>query len=378
MQANPGELVRAIDFSCSAGQIDSEYAKIDHQHDLSSGLMYKLSRNMDSNMVDNPEFILSKRLFPTGLGGFPVDRWNHGAAGTAVGNMANSTSVIPDALDITHAGSITITTADASIAAGDYYQLVQAIEGYIFAVAKFGTTKPRDIVVSFWVRAAVAGTYCFSIRNSAATRSFVREYTVDTANTWKLITFKIPGDNTGTWLTNTSAGAVLTWALSCGSTFQTTAGAWAAGNFIGSSNQTNLTATIGNTFYITGVKVELDNYTPYQKRNLIVEDINCKRYLQVYNDPPLRGVVSSATNISRAAMVLPVEMRATPTVTTAGTGSNVFDGSVTPLITAIPGQYNTTKSIELDLTAGAGGLTVGRAACIYYVGNTTWYVSAEI
>jgi len=44
--------------------------------------------------------------------------------------------------------------------------------------------------------------------------------------------------------------------LFCGSTFQTTAGAWQTGNFSATSSQVNCLDTIGNIFAITGVQLE--------------------------------------------------------------------------------------------------------------------------
>lgn len=379
MQANSGDLIRSVEFQPMAGNIDNEFARVDHVHDLSKDLLYKLSRNTDSNLIDNPEFIFSQRSWPAGLGVYAADRWRANGSGAVAATLSQTTSVIPSGTNITYSGSVTITTVDSSIAAGDYLDLDQGIEGTIFNEAKFGTASAQDLVLSFWARSSVAGTFAVALRNNTGLRSYVDTFTLE-ASTWKLVVFRIPGCKDGTWVTNAGLSALVSFVLVAGTTYQTTAKTWAAGNYLGTSALTNtFSNTLSNVFYVTGVKLEIGNYTPYQRKPFQQDYLNCQRYLQVYVDPPLRGVVASGTALVRCGMVLPVEMRAAPVASYAGSPL-AYDGAFGGAVTAIANQYNTTKSVELDLTAGGGGFTLGRACVIYLsgAGAANWYLSAEI
>ena len=85
---------------------------------------------------------------------------------------------------------IDCTTADASVAAGDWASLIQNVEGFNWAQLNYGRSDAKTITVSFWIKSTKTGTYSFAIRNSAADRHYVAEYTVSTTNTWEKKSFK--------------------------------------------------------------------------------------------------------------------------------------------------------------------------------------------
>jgi hypothetical protein len=153
-----------------------------------------------------------------------------------------------------------VQIADASIVADDYYYIEQNIEGQMFADARFGTASARQIVIRFGVRSSLAGTFGVRLTNSAANRSYVTTFTVagGEINTDLLRTFVIPGDTTGTWLTDTGRGVTMNITLAAGTTFQTTAGSWQAGNFLTTSAQTNFMGTAGATFELFDVGLYVD------------------------------------------------------------------------------------------------------------------------
>jgi hypothetical protein len=376
MDIRPGEVVRGIAFQKSAGFLDGEFAKVDHVHDIEPETLNLLTSSTDTNLIDNPEFRLSQRTLPiTGVNQFGFDRWIINVNGAAVLSHAVATNLPTGA----QTGAIyTVTTVDATIAAAEYTFLSQGVEGYVAAPALFGSSSAKNLTLSFWAKASLAGTYCVALRNSAANRSYVKEYTL-TAATWTKITLTIPGCTDGTWETYTNAGFFLTWALSSGTTFQTLPDAWTTGNFLATSNQVNLTATLSNYFSLTQVQLTIGNIEPpFKSKNHIDDLTKCKRYFQLYTDPPLRGVVAAATTANRMGMVFPVEFRGTPTVSYTGT-PNIYDGTTANPVTSIAANYLNSRSAEHDLNVGAGGLTVGRAAVLYRnSGSSTWYYSAEI
>ena len=88
--------------------------------------------------------------------GFPVDRF-YVAANVSGVISAQRSSTAPQGF--TNSTSLTVTTARASIAAGDVYGYRQIIEGYNTADLGWGTANAQSVTLSFWVRSSITGTY---------------------------------------------------------------------------------------------------------------------------------------------------------------------------------------------------------------------------
>jgi hypothetical protein len=89
---------------------------------------------------------------------------------------------------------LTVTSADAAIAAGDYYAFIQRIEGTNIRGLDYGLSTAKTVTVSFWVRSSVTGNYSFALTNAAGSRGFPAQYTINVANTWEFKTITIPGE----------------------------------------------------------------------------------------------------------------------------------------------------------------------------------------
>jgi hypothetical protein len=191
---------------------------------------------------------------------YSVDQWIAGLSVTPGGTLR-----VQQVASATPGGSPfrlrhTAQAADASIAAGDLYFIQQSIEGQMVADARFGTASARQIVIRFGVRSSLAGTFGVRLTNSAANRSYVTTITIagGEINTDLVRTIVIPGDTSGTWLTDTGIGFDLRITLAAGTTFQTTAGSWQAGNFYTTSSQTNFMGTASATFELFDVGLYVD------------------------------------------------------------------------------------------------------------------------
>jgi hypothetical protein len=296
---------------------------------------------------------------------YPVDRFFCSASGGGVYSTQQS-STVPTGFN----NSIinTVTTADSSIAAGDVYYMAQAIEGFNLSDLAWGTADAQTVTLSFWVRSSITGTFSGSIRNSAANRAYVFTYTINAANTWEKETITIAGDTSGTWETTTSAGAFIAWDLGSGTNFNGTASSWTAGNYLRASSATNWIATNGATFYITGVQLEIGSTaTPFERRLYNQELANCQRYCYVGTGANcfVAGAAATSTNIY-IKYVLPIPMRATPTLSFVSSGANqlvmsdqyVADfGATSPTIITAPNISDINGRVYLG---GFSGLTVGR------------------
>lgn len=262
-------------------------------------------------------------------GTYSADRWQWAQSGAGVVTLNRSTNVPTVAqagVLFNYSLEVDVTTADASIAAGDYYALLYRMEG--------GTWRhfaQRQITVSFWVMSSKTGVHCLALRNSGSDRSYVAEYTVNVASTWEYKQLTIlASPSAGTWNYQTGIGLSLIFTLAAGSTFQTTAGAWQTGNYLGTSSQVNVLDSTANFFRLTAVKMELGPVaTPLDVLSGDVEYLRCQRYYQksfLYATAPAQNAGSNTgeyifpspvgASTAFANITVPtLPMRAAPTVT---------------------------------------------------------------
>ncbi|MCX8016417.1 MAG: hypothetical protein N2690_00745, partial [Rhodocyclaceae bacterium] len=212
---------------------------------------------------------------------YTADRWvveRNDAAAVNVTQAADAPTAEQAGVFTRHSIRATVTTADTSISAGKYYFLTQRIEGLNAAPFGFGQSGTRHVTLSFWVKATKTGTYCVSFRNGATNRSYVAEYTVSASNTWERKTITIPVDTAGTWLYDNGIGLRVDFIMAAGSTFQTAPNAWAAGNFLATSNQVNALDAVNNIFALALVQLEAgQTATPFETRSAQQELALCQR-----------------------------------------------------------------------------------------------------
>ena len=225
---------------------------------------------------------------------------------------------MPDSFQ--NSAKLSITTADSSIAAGDAWELTQHIEGYNVADLLFGTSSAKSVTLSFSVNCTSTGTFCVvllgSSDGSTLDRSYVAEYTINTANTWEEKTITVPGDTGGTWHTGNGKGLSVRFGLTAGTTYQKAAGSWGAGNMIGSSNQTQLLSTANSEWYVTGVQLEVGNTaTPFEHRSYGDQLARCERYYQKSSPRYMAGQFLISNEICSQFVPFKPEMRATPSPT---------------------------------------------------------------
>jgi len=281
---------------------------------------------------------------------YTIDRFLWGRNGAMVVTITQSTDVPNDTFQSSY--KVDVTTADASIAAGEYAIIVQRIEGYNL----------RDLIgqtftLSFWVKSPKTGTHCVSFRNSGGNRSYVLEYTVSAANTWEYKTLTVTGGliTAGTWNWTNGIGLNVFFTLATGSTFQTTAGAWQTGNFIGTSSQVNCMDSTANDFFLTGVQLEIGPVaTPFERRPIGTEFALCQRYFQQFEFKNYGYGLSAMGHQSICAfMPWATHFRAAPTGTLSSlTLTNLNAGTV-----AIDAIFN-SGFLMRGTPSGSSGYTV--------------------
>jgi hypothetical protein len=253
---------------------------------------------------------------------FPLDRWKAFRNGGAATFTSQRSTVAP--ANATNSLLYTVGTG-AAPGASDYSGLSHTIEGFNIADLGWGTASAKPVTMSFKVRSSVTGSFGVSFRNSASNRSYIASFTIAAANTWETKTITVPGDTTGTWLTDNGAGLVVLFDLGVGSTFSDTAGSWLAANKFGLTGGTKLIATSGATFHVTEVQLEAGSVaTPFERRPFGTELQLCCRYFwktpasTTYAVPSNNATVTSGYFFGQS-FSLPVQMRAAPTGTKFGT-----------------------------------------------------------
>jgi hypothetical protein len=254
---------------------------------------------------------------------FPLDRWKAFRNGGAATFTSQRSTVAP--ANATNSLLYTVGTG-AAPGASDYSGLSQTIEGFNIADLGWGTASAKPVTMSFKVRSSVTGSFGLSLRNSANNRSYIASFTIAAANTWETKTITVPGDTTGTWLTDNGAGLVVLFDLGVGSTFSDTAGSWLAANKFGLTGGTKLIATSGATFHVTEVQLEAGSVaTPFERRPF--ELALCMRYYQNLNNW-FEYATGATGNANAPITMFSVPMRASPTITniSVAAANNTFTG----------------------------------------------------
>jgi hypothetical protein len=258
---------------------------------------------------------------------------------------------------------VTVTGADASLAAAQFAAVYQKIEGTNCADLDFGLSTAKTVTVSFRVRSSLTGTFSGSLRNSAQNRAYPFTYTISAANTWETKTVTIAGDTSGTWLTTTGIGITLTFSLGCGSNRLGTAGAWAASDLWGATGETPLIGTNGATWDITGVQLEAGSVrTEYERRAYDDEMRRCQRYYEICTTQTHAMVLTAATTTMYLPYIFKVTKRSAPTIVTPSSTNAAYSfslGTITP--TTWSGENATTESFRIAIghASGVGGVLTG-------------------
>jgi len=296
---------------------------------------------------------------------YTLDRWQCFLSGGGAYSV-QQTSTAPSGF--VNSLLVTTTTADASIAAGDYYILTHKIEGNNVADLNWGSANAKTVTLSFWVRSSLTGTFSGSLQNSANNRSYPFSYTISSANTFEYKTVTITGDTRGSWYTNNNLeGIRIIFGLGVGSSVSGTAGAWASATYLSATGATSVVGTNGATFYITGVQLEKGSTaTSFDYRPYGTELALCQRYYEkvsnTSNNAFCTGMATQST-VFRGFLGFQVEKRATPSVGYSSANSFLIQGNntnYTPTATGTVGYG--TKGVYTQF--GTTGMTQGHALCL--------------
>ena len=351
------------------------------------------------NLIINGAMTVNQRgisaLALDGANQYTVDRWRVQEASSAGVIQVNQSSTVPAGAGFASSLHVDVTTADSSLAAGDYVLIYQSIEAQNLQHLAYGNAAAKSLTLSFWVRSPKSGTHAVGIYQSDGSRHYIREYTVTSADTWQHITVTFPGDASGTINNDAGGGLDVYFGLATGSTYQNTADTWAAAQDWSTSSAVNCVDDAANNFYLTGVQLEVgDVATDYAHEDYGTTLIKCQRYYEQmepsgsgYNLPGTYNCFIATTSTGQGFFQWNVEKRAAPTIDMIAatdwifvktSGSNNYSGGEMTASAFTFSQIKTNHCWFLITTSSTGG-TAGASTWIQSTGaNHKVTISAEL
>ena len=226
-----------------------------------------------------------------------VDRFRFDFGSTA-GRLTATQTSITDLAGFANCTKLDCTTADTSIAAGEYFQFVQRIEGQDLQQLAYGTSSAKTTTISFYVK-GTAKTYMCEIHDAENTRLVQQQFNVTTS--WTRVSLTFAGNTIGTIADSSALGLYLNFWLHAGSTY--TSGTYNANTWKAQSNADRAVgigsffSSTSNELYITGIQMEVGSVaTDFEHRSYAESLLACQRYYEIIadggraNDSPFFGI----------------------------------------------------------------------------------------
>ena len=243
------------------------------------------------------------------------------------------------------------TTADTSIAAGEYFFISQKLEGQDLQQFAKGTSDAKPFTVSFYVKGNASATYTCELFDEDNTRQISKTFSVTTD--WTRVELLFPADTTGAFDDDNASSMTFAIWLHAGSNYTSgtlNSSSWASSttaNRVSSSNTSFFDST-DRTFFLTGLQLETTaSVTPFEHRSFGEELLLCQRYFQDYTESYLqiRGYGYNSTSGVDHPFSFVRTMRAAPTCTE---GSDSGDGGSSTTLTSIGLISKSHCSFDVD------------------------------
>ena len=285
---------------------------------------------------------------------------------------------------------ILTTTANSSPAAGGFVFLQTKFEGQDLQHLKYGTSNAVTTTLSFWVKSSETGTGVLGVQHNDNTASrFIRNYTINAADTWEYKTITVPGRTDGAIDDDNTPSIQLQWWLGSGSDFtgtDKTGEDWHTNTNPARNNGGTLDINdVANRYWqITGIQWEVGNTaSPFEHRSYGEELALCQRYFYAEDQSDTyhaisNGFYSSTTNVI-TVKDLPIPMRAGPSLSVSGSwqaaGTNGIDASSLIIVDSTGTDIQTVQ-----IRATVSGATAGQGTNLRNKNDATatFHLDAEL
>ena len=353
------------------------------------------------NLVINGDFRIAQRgtSATTASAMSTVDRWTMLANGVDENPTQSQVDVAsgttPYSQGLRKAFRIT-NGNQTSIEAADFIGYKYVFEAQDIATSGWNYTSSSSfITLSFWIKTSVTNVSTANLRtyDSSPVRSFKFDIST-TANTWKKVELKVPGNSNLVFDNNTGAGLVFHLYTYLGTTYRdndTNTETWIDGSATNTYGNNNVTNTWWNqndaTVEITGVQLEVGSQaTPFEHRSYQDELHRCKRYYQRYPEGPHADnyicvpsavMVCNNTTTAYYCPTLNPTMRTSPSFSTSGNFRVNGTASVNNVAVTAIGVYHNGAATPFQYATVASGLTAGESIAMSVYNDANAYIAYD-
>jgi len=325
----------------------------------------------NKNLIINGAMQVAQRGSSTGhtsgYGG--PDRFQFDRSGAAAVTLSQDTSV-PSGQGFSNSFKIDVTTADSSLAAGDYALFQHRVEAQNLQHLLYGTSEAKRVTLQFWVKSAKTGVHIVGLNAHDAGYYNNQSYTIASANTWQKVIMTFDGYQSGAINNDNGIGFAINWWLAAGSTYSggtLSSNTWHNTQANRAVGQVNVMDSTSNEWYITGIQLEIgETATPFEHRSFSDELFRCQRYLyRLEIDSDAVGFINLTgwnTNDAYGPILYPVEMRSAPTLSHGASLSDflLLSASSNPVPSNIYNNGSSKRAMELGFTS-TGNIVAGRS-----------------
>ena len=284
------------------------------------------------------------------------------------------------------------TTADTSIAAGEYFLFRQPFEGQNLQRIGKGVAGAQQITISFYVKANAAFTFGCELEDKDNNRNITILF--DTTTDWvrKVITIPADVDDGSSPFDDDNAESLrLNIWLHAGSTYTSGTLGTSWYNRVDANRAAGIDSffsSTDNNFFITGVQMEVGPVaTEFEQEDISTTLSKCQRYYQriaAASDAYKRFGNLYAQTTTNVLLQIPLiqTLRAIPTIVTTGTAANYgieHENTVTATNAALSIKTNAddgtqsphvyvSTTVGSGLTAGNGGVLVANNNASAFIG----------
>ena len=253
-----------------------------------------------------------------------VDRMRESGSTASAGRYTSKQTAVTDLPGFANCFHVDCTTADTSIAAGEFLFFGTRLEGQDLQRLAKGTSSAEPITISWYMKTNKAFTFVLEVKDIDNTRDIQQKFTTTTDWTRHSLTFV--ADTTGALDDDNARSLDIHIWVHAGSTYS-------GGTFTSNtwSSVTNANRAVGiGSFYdstdndlkMTGFQVEIgDVATTFEHRSFGDELLKCQRYYRKVDtySPTYLLTVRSSDDVRRLSHVFS-KMRGDPTATILDSG----------------------------------------------------------